>query len=101
SRLAQLNSSIATLQSRIAAVQSDLGAKLTRLTTLQSQLVTARTRLARLEAYQARAEQTLSRQLVATYESPPPNLMTVVLQASGFSQLLDQLNYAQKIRRQD
>ena len=99
--LAQLRSSIAGLQARIARIQGDLNAKRASLLTLRRELGAARTRLAQLEAFEAHAELALSEQLVHAYESDRPDIVGVVLEARGFQDLLEQIAFAQRIRRQD
>jgi murein DD-endopeptidase MepM/ murein hydrolase activator NlpD len=101
SRLAQLNASIASLQSRIARIQADLDAKRAELLKLRTELTTARTRLAQLEAFEAHAQRVLSAQLVNSYESDRPDLITVVLESTGFKDLLERIAFAQRIRKQD
>ena len=100
-KLAQLNSSIGSLESRISRIQADLDAKRAELIRLQVQLNAARKRLAELQALEARGERVLSQQLVSTYEADRPDLMTVVLESSGFKDLLERLSFAQKIQKQD
>jgi murein DD-endopeptidase MepM/ murein hydrolase activator NlpD len=100
-RLGQLNGSIASLQGRISRIQAQLIAERTKLLTLRGELDRARTRLAQLVAFQAKAEAALSRQLVNSYESDRPDVMTVVLEARGFQDLLERLQFAARIKRQD
>ena len=100
-RIGQLDASIATLGRRLTGIQADLDAKRAELTKLRGELGAARMRLAQLEAFEARAERVLAGQLVATYQSNTPDLVTVVLSATGFQDLLDQLSYMQRVRKQD
>src|SRR5947209_10855303 len=100
-RLGQLDSSISGLEARIARIQADLDAKRAELIRLQLQLNAARKRLAQLQAFEAHGEQVLSQQLVHTYESDRPDLVTVVLESSGFQDLLERLTFAQTIQKQD
>jgi peptidoglycan hydrolase CwlO-like protein len=100
-KLSQLNSSIGSLEAQISRIQSDLDAKRAELIRLQLQLNAARKRLAQLQALETRGEAALSRQLVSTYETDHPDLMTVVLESKGFQDLLERLSFAQKIQRQD
>jgi peptidoglycan hydrolase CwlO-like protein len=100
-KLGQLNASIGGLEARISRIQSDLNAKRAELIRLQVELNAARERLARLEALEAHGEQALSQQLVNTYESDHPDLVTVVLESSGFQDLLERLSFAQRIQKQD
>jgi peptidoglycan hydrolase CwlO-like protein len=100
-RLSQLDSSISALESRIARIQADLNAKRAELLKLRDELSAARTRLAQLEAYEAHAESVLAKQLVAGYESDQPDIISVVLEAHGFRDLLERIAFAQRIRNQD
>ncbi len=100
-RIGQLDANIAALASRLNRIQADLVAKRAELAKIRGELSAARTRLAKLEAYQAYAEQMLAKQLVATYESDQPNLVTVVLSATGFQDLLNKLSFMQRVSKQD
>ncbi len=100
-QIAQLQASIAPLQAQLVSIQSDLDAKRAELLQLQSQLSTARTRLASLEAFEGRGESVLAKQLVNAYESDRPDLISVVLDARGFTDLLERVAFASRIRNQD
>jgi septal ring factor EnvC (AmiA/AmiB activator) len=100
-RIHQLDASIAALGRRLSRIQADLNTKRAELAKLRSQLAAARIRLSQLEAYEAYAERVLAQQLVATYESDRPNIVTVVLDATGFQDLLERLAFMQKISKQD
>ncbi|MDQ6744787.1 MAG: hypothetical protein M3Z27_02020, partial [Actinomycetota bacterium] len=99
-RLSALDGSVAAVQTRIARVQADLDTKRERLMRLRDQLSAARTRLLALERFQARAERALSGQLLSAYKSDNPDLVSVVLEARGFNDLLERLSFAARIRRQ-
>lgn len=100
-RLRKLDASIAGLQSKIARIQSDLNAKRAELLQLRRQLDGARARLASLTSFERRAIRVLSQHLVATYETRPPDLVSVVLDSNGFSDLLERLSFARRIGTQD
>src|SRR5438105_6341754 len=100
-RLARVNASISTLQARLVRIQADLNAKRMQLFKLQVQLTAARNRLRQLEAFEARGESLLARQLVNSYESDRPDLVTVVLESTGFQDMLERLSFAQRIQKQD
>jgi peptidoglycan hydrolase CwlO-like protein len=100
-RVSSLNASIATLERRIASIQADLNAKRTELLTLRGQLTAARVRLTRLEAFETQAEGVLSSQLISSYENDRPDIVSVVLESTGFNDLLERLAFAQRIRNQD
>ncbi len=101
SHLGQLNSSISSLEQQIARIQSDLDAKRAELLKLRTKLVAARTRLARLEAFETRAESVLSHQLINSYETDRPDIVSVVLESTGFTDLLERIAFAQRIQKQD
>jgi murein DD-endopeptidase MepM/ murein hydrolase activator NlpD len=100
-RLAELTSGISSLQHRIAAIQSELDAKRSQLLVLRGALTAARTRLAALQVVATRAEAVLSRQLISVYETDQFDIVSVVLEATGFSDLLERLSFAQRIQNQD
>ena len=100
-RLGQLSANIAALARHLARVQADLDAKRAELTRLHTELVAAHIRLVKLEAYETHAEQVLAQQLVASYESDTPDVVTVVLSATGFRDLLERLSFMQRVRKQD
>jgi len=100
-RLRRLDASIAALEGRIARIQADLDARRAELLQLRRQLYAAKARLASLERYELRAKRVLAEQLVAGYEAPPPSIISVVLESSGFSDLLDRLSFIGRIRTHD
>lgn len=99
--LSQLNARIATLQAQISSVEAKLRAHQAELFTIQLQLTSARNRLHRLERFEAHAEAVLSRRMVSTYEADRPDLVTVVLESTGFQDLLERIAFAQRIEKQD
>lgn len=100
-QLDRLNAAVSAASSRLSAVRADLARKRTQLLALQSRLATARAHLGRLEATEARDQRVLASQLVGSYEAGRPNLVTVVLEASGFKDLLERLSFAQRISHHD
>ena len=100
-RVSTLNLSIGALERQIASTQADLDAKRNELLKLREQLSAARTRLTRLEAFETRAESVLSSQLISSYETDRPDIVSVVLESTGFNDLLERLAFAQRIRNQD
>lgn len=99
--LAQLNARIAGLQSQISSVEAKLHAHQAELFTIQLQLTAARNRLHRLERFEAHAETVLSRRMVNSYEADQPDLVTVVLESTGFQDLLERIAFASRIQKQD
>ena len=91
--ISSLDSQIALVESREAAVRADLARDRVKLAQVQAALTRERKLLALLKARLARARMLLSRQLVSNYEQAKPNLVSVVLESSGFTDLLDKLTY--------
>ena len=100
-RLGQLNASISGLEHRIAALQRKIAPELAREALLRGELTRTRAQLAQLEALEAHAEAVLAKQLVGTYESDQPDLVTAVLDAKGFQDLLDRIAYVSRVQHQD
>jgi peptidoglycan hydrolase CwlO-like protein len=89
------------LRMRLAGIQRSLAIQQALLGRIQGQLSAARSRLASLEAQFARDRQVLARQLVAQYESPPPDLVSAVLESHGFTDLLERVDQMRRIADQN
>jgi cell wall-associated NlpC family hydrolase len=100
-QIAQTSGSLHAAQSRLAAVQARLEAREYALRQVQDALLAARNRLVDLENRLQLATSALAANLVATYENQQPDLVTVILDSNGFNNLLDQLNFMQRMGRQD
>jgi murein DD-endopeptidase MepM/ murein hydrolase activator NlpD len=96
-----LGGSIATLQRRLTGIQAKLYGQIAQLRRVQTEYQAAHAHLLRLERYESYAEGVLRRQLVGAYESPAPSLVTVILEAKGFPDLLDKLRFVRTIRQAD
>jgi murein DD-endopeptidase MepM/ murein hydrolase activator NlpD len=101
SRLEQLNGNVSDLKGAIAGIQSNLDTERAELLAVRAKSDTASGHLSKLEGHEARAERVLSAHLINSYESNRPNLVDVVLEASGFQNLLEQLTFDERIRNQD
>ena len=101
SRIGQLRAREAALRQQISVIQADLDAKLAQVRKLRVELVAVRARLAGLERFESYAEGVLARSLVSSYESDRPDLVSVVLDSTGFQDLLEQIAFQQRIRKQD
>jgi peptidoglycan hydrolase CwlO-like protein len=92
SKIAQFQGSIDDLKGRLDALESSLSIERELLDRLRSQLSGARARLATLQAQLAQDKKVLVAQVVAAYESPPPSIVTVVLEAHGFADLIERVD---------
>lgn len=100
-RASNLGTSVTALQARVSRLQGDLNVRRTQLLRVRDQLDAAGRRLGGLEAAKAAAEHVLAGQLVGSYEEGRPDIISVVLDANGFPDLLERLAFAQRIGRQD
>jgi septal ring factor EnvC (AmiA/AmiB activator) len=91
--IASLGSQISLVQGREAAVSQALANDRVKLAKTQASLRAERALLAKLQRRLAVAKSILRAQLVSNYEGTQPDLVSVVLNANGFTNLLDQLNY--------
>ncbi len=90
---------INNLEGRLAQIEDALGVQERLLSNVTFQLNAARSRLTSLRGTEARDQQTLAAQLRADYESPPPNIVSVVVNAQGFDQLVNGVRDLTAIRR--
>jgi peptidoglycan hydrolase CwlO-like protein len=100
-QIAATSDGLARARARLAAVQADLDRRVAELRTVQSQLLAARARLVALENRLHAATTALAANLVASYEGNQPNLVSVILNAHGFGQLLEQVNFMSRMAHQD
>jgi uncharacterized coiled-coil protein SlyX len=84
--------SIDDLKTRLSALESTLGIEQALLNRLKVQLAGARSRLAKLQVQLAHDRKTLVAQVVAAYEDPQPSIVTVILEAHGFADLIERLD---------
>jgi peptidoglycan hydrolase CwlO-like protein len=97
--IASLDSQISLVEGREAAVQSELSADRAELARVQKQLAAEKVLLTKLINRLDLSRQRLARQLVSSYENGSPDLINVVLNAQGFSDLLDQVNFLARAER--
>ena len=100
-RIAGFQGRIDDLRARQAALQQSLDAERAQLEHIQSQLRTGRARLASLRYQLARDKRVLAAQLVAQYESPPPDVVSVVLQSTGFADLLERVDSMKRVVKEN
>ncbi len=98
--ISSLDSQIALVQSREAEVRTDLERDQTQLAETHAALIKEKALLALLRARLAHAQMLLARQLVSSYEGDRPDIIAVVLEARGFADLLDRLNYLHDAEQQ-
>jgi uncharacterized coiled-coil protein SlyX len=93
--------SINDLRGRLSALESSLTFERELLERLKAQLKAARSHLASLQVQLAHDRQVLVAQVVAAYESPPPSIVTVILDAHGFGDLIERVDDLKAIGQQN
>jgi septal ring factor EnvC (AmiA/AmiB activator) len=89
---------VAVVQERLAEVESDLAGAEARLAPTRQELGEGRRRLVRLRRRHAAGRTLLAEQLVADYKRDPPDLVSFVLGADDFADLLERIAFAHRIR---
>ena len=101
SRIDRLQVKITRLRTRESAVQDALDRNRQELVQIQADLRAERARLLRLKKRLAEARAALATRLVEIYESDRPDLVSVVLSAKGFADLIERADFIQRISQQD
>jgi peptidoglycan hydrolase CwlO-like protein len=92
---------VAVLQGRLNDAQTQLNQAQATLAQTQSRLDAARARVNRLRKRLAQVRVTLAGLLRERYEGGTPDYVTVVLNADGFPQLLEELEFVRRVQRAD
>ncbi len=92
---------ISAARDRLATLQRDLDNREQQLRNVQTSLIQTRDHLVELENRLHRASTALAANLVAKYEGAQPDVMSVILDAHGFSDLLERMNFLQRVGHQD
>jgi murein DD-endopeptidase MepM/ murein hydrolase activator NlpD len=92
---------IGSLQADITGLQTKLDAKRAELAEIQEDLRRERLKLARLRDRLARARVLLANRLVEIYKSDAPDVVTVVLEADGFRDLLERAEFMERVSTGD
>lgn len=92
---------VAIIEGRLADAQAELNASQARLATTQADLAAERRRLARLRKRLAQARSVLTEMLRQRYMSDHPDIVSVVLDADGFADLLDRMEFLKRVEESD
>jgi cell wall-associated NlpC family hydrolase len=96
-RIHQTAGGLAVADRRLGILQGQLNVREAELATVQRELIAARDHLVDLENRLERATRALSANLVAAYEQGQPNLVTVILEARGFTDLVEQVDFLHRM----
>jgi murein DD-endopeptidase MepM/ murein hydrolase activator NlpD len=100
-RIERLTDEVAALRTKEAAVRERLAAKQAELDRAVAELDTAKRHLAVVRARLKRALVTLRERLVAIYESGTPDVLSLIVGADGYDDLIDRTEYLDRIRGMD
>ncbi|HEY6759458.1 MAG TPA: transglycosylase family protein [Baekduia sp.] len=92
---------VAIIDGRLADAQAQLARSQARLAGTQTDLAAERRRLARLKKRLAQARGVLVQMLRQRYMSDPPDVVSVVLDANGFADLLDRMDFLHRVEHSD
>jgi cell wall-associated NlpC family hydrolase len=85
----------------LASIQTKLDASEALVANVRGRLVASRDRLTRLENRVHIATTMLAANLVAGYKNDEPDVMTVILDSHGFADMLERLDFMERVRKQD
>jgi murein DD-endopeptidase MepM/ murein hydrolase activator NlpD len=100
-RIDRLTTEVAGLRKQEAAVEVRLDAKQAELDRAMAQLNVAKTRLVKMRSHLKRALSALRDRLVAMYETGTPDVLSVIVGANGYDDLIDRTEYLNRIRGND
>jgi peptidoglycan hydrolase CwlO-like protein len=92
---------LSDLETRLNGLESSLAIQQALLGRIEEQLAAARSRLSYLTHALVRDRRLLAAQLVAQYESPSPDIVDVVLESHGFTDLLEHVDQLRRIAQQN
>jgi peptidoglycan hydrolase CwlO-like protein len=98
---AKVQRQLATLEARRAEVQADLDRDEARLATVRTELDGERKRVERLRRRLAQARELLADRLVTRYKATDVDVVSVVLNASSFANLMERADFLKRIQRND
>lgn len=100
-RIDRLTTEVATLRNQEAAVKVRLNAKQAELDRAEAELGVAKKHLIEMRAHLKRALVSLRERLVAIYETGTPDVLSIIVGANGYDDLVDRTEYLNRIRGND
>ena len=93
----RVSGQLAILSGRVSAIEAQLAAERVRLTQLTTDLAAERALAARLHVRFVHDQARLGRWLLSDYEHGRPDVITVLFDARGFSDLLERLDFLRRL----
>lgn len=100
-RLGRTEASLAQAQSRLDVIEADVDRRQQRVREVGAQIARTRLRLQQLENRMQRAADALRRNLVSAYQNPQPDLVSFLLRAHDFGELIEARNFLKRIEAQN
>jgi peptidoglycan hydrolase CwlO-like protein len=100
-QIARTHESLSVVERRLASLRTQLNEREAQLVQVQHEFLAARNRLVDLENRLRVSSHALAANLVAQYEGSQPDLFSIIVEANGFTDLLERLNSLRAIARQD
>ncbi len=96
-RIRRSNAGLARAQRRLDALRSETGAQRAELERVRTDFLRARDRLTRLVNLQRDATDALTANLRTAYRNPKPDIVSVIMHADGFSDLLEKADFLKRV----
>lgn len=100
-RIGTTAASLSNAQARLSALQDGVNRREAQLASVQRRRITARNRLTALENRVHKASKLLAAHLVSSYKDEDPDVITVILESHGYTDMLESLTFLERIREQD
>ena len=100
-RIQSSSRGLAQAQARLGRLQSATAAEQAQLKAIEDALARARDRLTGLISRQHRATDALRENLVTAYRNPRPDLISVLISADGFTDLLEKADFLKRVGDQN
>lgn len=96
-RIRQSSRGLARAQRRLAQLTEQTDAQRADLERVRTEFVRARDRLTRLVSLQRKATDALTANLQTAYRNPKPDIVSVIMNAHGFSDLLEKADFLKRV----
>ena len=92
---------LAHAQARLGRLQAEVAEQQAQLKAVADAHARARARLTRLVSRQRQATDALRENLVTAYRNPKPDIVSVVISATGFTDLLEKADFLKRVAKQN
>jgi septal ring factor EnvC (AmiA/AmiB activator) len=100
-RIRKSSAGLARAQRHLAKLQADSAAQQAELTAVRDEFIRARDRLTRLVNLQRNSTEALRANLQAAYRNGEPDIVSVVITARGFTDLLEKTEFLKRIAKRN